>query len=472
MKLVRKLGSKMIPTFIPRQKTTCSSCSAVQTSSPSRFEFFCNQTTLHGWNHLVSEKGFCRKTAWLLVVIASIGASLYFAFLNIDEFINSGTVTSIKSMTAPLSDIEFPAITLCNVNPVSGAFLRSLNITTIAQRRAFFKQYIRGDPKEWEKEWNQNENESFVLNTSKQLKIPRKLLNDIYRWNETNGKEDVPIARLAAQNCSDMIIHADFRAMTYYQYFYESFLVATDYGICCWMHPKLDLEWYDSSREKPPEYQPEDFLHVPPGAMSGIKNGFKLIVDVEGTFIIRLRIYKKYSITFVLLLAYDYSFHGRGAEGFRIALSPVTDLAMMNMDGFYQAPGEEAIIALHPTIINTTERAVKGFDISRRDCYSTGEFRLKYLNRDRGFKYSMSNCLYQAFLDKVMTNCSCIPTLILTLHKEHPLPLCKGKKLSCEKYWIDMIGFKDDTGLDLTQANNSNDCPTKCRMRCKDRSIY
>lgn len=155
-----------------------------------------------------------------------------------------------------------------------------------------------------------------------------------------------------------------------------------------------------------------------------------------------------------------------------MAFTPVTERAMINMDGFYQAPGEEAMIALHPTIINTTERAIKNFDIERRDCYSMGEFELKYLDRHRGFRYSMFNCLYQAFMDKVMSNCSCIPTLILTLHKNHDLALCSGANLGCEKYWIDMIGNKDDDddGTDLTKAKDKSDVVRDCRMRCEDQS--
>ena len=193
-------------------------------------------------------------------------------------------MTSIQSMTAPLAEVDFPAITICNVNPVSMAFLRSLNITDLEEKKAFIRQYIRGDPDEWEKHSRDGIEDPFFRSSLDELIIPRKRLNDVYGWNETKEEEDIPIARLAAQNCSDMLIYADFKAKSSKVYFYDSYTTATDYGICCWIHPKLDLEWYDDKTPKktPNEYDWSDFLNIPAGVKSGIKNGFKMIIDVEG----------------------------------------------------------------------------------------------------------------------------------------------------------------------------------------------
>ena len=262
---------KMLKRYSPPERNT-----------EPRFVSFCNLTTLHGWNHLTSEQGATRKAVWSLAILASILASCYFAFLNIDEFMNSGTITSINSMTAPLSDITFPAITLCNVNPVSLAFLRTLNITTLEQKKAFIKQFVRGSPMKWR---DVSEDDDFNFSSaSSSLTSPKELMTKLYGWQPNNGKDNVPIARLASQNCSDMIIYGDYKAKSSFVYFYDSYLTATDYGICCWMHPKLDLEWQERSlpQKKPADYVADDFLGIPPGVRSGIKNGFKLIVDVEG----------------------------------------------------------------------------------------------------------------------------------------------------------------------------------------------
>ena len=49
------------------------------------------------------------------------------------------------------------------------------------------------------------------------------------------------------------------------------------------------------------------------------------------------------------------------------------------------------------------------FDTDRRQCYTDDEFLFKYLPRDDGYQYSMKNCLYAAYFEKVFDNCSCIP---------------------------------------------------------------
>ena len=59
---------------------------------------------------------------------------------------------------------------------------------------------------------------------------------------------------------------------------FDSLVTQTDYSYCCWLHPKLDME----SGKKAREYTSEDYLGVPRGTRSGIKNGVKLILDVEG----------------------------------------------------------------------------------------------------------------------------------------------------------------------------------------------
>ncbi len=42
------------------------------------------------------------------------------------------------------------------------------------------------------------------------------------------------------------------------------------------------------------------------------------------------------------------------------------------------------------------------FSTEQRDCYSEGEISLKYLPRDHGYRYEMSNCLFEAAVEKIL----------------------------------------------------------------------
>ena len=40
------------------------------------FSTFCQQTSLHGWQYIASEKGLCRKIIWFLIILAFSVASI------------------------------------------------------------------------------------------------------------------------------------------------------------------------------------------------------------------------------------------------------------------------------------------------------------------------------------------------------------------------------------------------------------
>jgi hypothetical protein len=42
------------------------------------------------------------------------------------------------------------------------------------------------------------------------------------------------------------------------------------------------------------------------------------------------------------------------------------------------------------------------FSPQQRDCYSEGEIELKYLPRDHGYRYEMSNCLFEATFEQIL----------------------------------------------------------------------
>ena len=64
--------------------------------------------------------------------------------------------------------------------------------------------------------------------------------------------------------------------------FYDAYLAATDYGVCCFIQPHLDFENAKTVNLPPAQYTPEDYHAVPKGAKNGLQNGLKLMLDVEG----------------------------------------------------------------------------------------------------------------------------------------------------------------------------------------------
>ena len=80
---------------------------------------YCEQTSLHGWYYISVHGG---KTAWRIVwtaiVLTSIGVASLFIYKAAEDFTKSTVVTTIHSTTEPLSEVYFPAVTVCNINQV------------------------------------------------------------------------------------------------------------------------------------------------------------------------------------------------------------------------------------------------------------------------------------------------------------------------------------------------------------------
>ena len=62
--------------------------------------------------------------------------------------------------------------------------------------------------------------------------------------------------------------------------------------------------------------------------------------------------------------------------------------------------GTETIAGLNPTKIVTSTSAMKRFEPTRRGCYTDKEFELTNLKWSSGFRYSISNCLYDAVVER------------------------------------------------------------------------
>ena len=264
------------------------------------FSNYCQQTTLHGWQYIDSEDGWFRKVLWILVVLTVVAASITFMVMNVNEFLKATTVTSINSTTASLSDIMFPGAIICNVNQVSASFLANLGADNDKSAKLLFDQFITGA------------NAKLTAADNAVLQTLLVKLQQVYGWNESKQFQV-----LASQNCSDMLILTDWMSQPPYK-FYAAYQTATDYGACCLITPYLDFVNNKTKDLPPSSYTGMDYHNIPKGARNGIKNGLKLMIDVE---------------------SYDYAYFPRGAKGFRVVLADSRDKAVINQDGFYVAAG-------------------------------------------------------------------------------------------------------------------------------------
>ena len=93
------------------------------------FNSFCRHTTLHGWQYM-AEQSFTRlqKLFWGFIICVSFACATVLIYNNLLIFKNATVVTTVDTMTAPLDDIFFPSITVCNLNQARRSFFEEIGI--------------------------------------------------------------------------------------------------------------------------------------------------------------------------------------------------------------------------------------------------------------------------------------------------------------------------------------------------------
>ena len=157
----------------------------------------------------------------------------------------------------------------------------------------------------------------------------------------------------------------------------------TNYGICSWISPFFRM---------PQEGNERNLLSLVPGALNGENNGLSVLLDAE-TF--------DYGNGF-------YDLGVRAGEGFKVAVVHPLDMPIIQQTAVNVMPGSLVQIATSINLINITSDAM-AFAPKERKCWVDSEIELKELNYTKGYRYTMTNCLYEATMQVAYNNCSCYP---------------------------------------------------------------
>ena len=98
----------------------------------------------------------------------------------------STTVTSINTTTASLKDIYFPGVVLCNVNQVSKAFLRSINVYD-EEAKVLFDEFLDGNPQLWKKSEETGIEDPIYAKNKKLLEPIKNEMKNMYNWSATES---------------------------------------------------------------------------------------------------------------------------------------------------------------------------------------------------------------------------------------------------------------------------------------------
>ncbi|XP_046367438.2 amiloride-sensitive sodium channel subunit gamma-like [Haliotis rufescens] len=85
-------------------------------SFPSLINYFAENTSMHGISRFIGKTGFFRRTFWVLAVLTGAGVAMYNIW-TIGTAYSSWKVSTVIKLEYN-SKLRFPAVTICNLNPV------------------------------------------------------------------------------------------------------------------------------------------------------------------------------------------------------------------------------------------------------------------------------------------------------------------------------------------------------------------
>lgn len=98
----------------------------------TRFKRYIEATTAHGVVHIFIGKSYIRRVLWLIIVLASASGCLYNCVDRIRFLAGAPTATAITLDRR--QEINFPAVTICNLNMLRRDYLEELGLIDIVQQ--------------------------------------------------------------------------------------------------------------------------------------------------------------------------------------------------------------------------------------------------------------------------------------------------------------------------------------------------
>lgn len=198
------------------------------------------------------------------MIISSGSLGIYNFLSYAKEYRESAPQTGIESTVAPLNDITFPTISICNIYRIRESFLRWIGIAS-EDKHSFsilYHEFIEG------------RTQNLSIEDEERL---GQLVDKMMEKTGFNMTSD-SFLNIATQKCEDMNLYATFRGIK--RYFFSAFKsITSDNRLCCTISTFLEFEL-----ENKTGYVTGggSFLDIPKGgALPDFSNGLEILVDSE-----------------------------------------------------------------------------------------------------------------------------------------------------------------------------------------------
>ncbi|XP_052756732.1 sodium channel protein Nach-like [Galleria mellonella] len=379
------------------------------------------------------------RVMWTSILCVMFGITYYFTYYTWSETLSKPFIVTMESSTYSISNIDFPAIAVCNSNRISRKALEAI-VNNIHSHRNFTSKEL---------EWFYIEHGRLLDYTWNDglLMLPgMEYYNSMYY---KNSHKIIEVMEQLAPNCDEMLLSCMWGGdMVNCS---EIFSVRrTVRGHCCVFNYVLDYNSADSR-------QNQTIADVKKQYQAGFFNGLNVFLDP---------------------IVEDYVYPINNIEGFDVLLFDSTHFADPSGGRVIHRIVEinKAIFIELQSVKQTATAEVRKYSPTTVPCYPHQQRNCLFRDerRDFGNVYSYSACIVKCRITTVKSLCKCTPYFLPTT--ENDGPICSFDQLRClhkykEKFlYIFPMHATDTNGLEL-EMEDSLYCP-ECLPDCEFTQHY
>ncbi|KAK9883363.1 hypothetical protein WA026_001536 [Henosepilachna vigintioctopunctata] len=377
---------------------------------------FCESISIQGLAYLVKNISLLERLWWILVFTAGVSGSCFMVSRLLDKWITTPILVSLATQESKISDIPFPAVTIC---PESKISLECLNYTKILRERK------KGD----------------IFDSELEENLYFDLMSAFCKEENHNGTDSIIQNLLQVSGETDEISIKD-----YSHFLSTCSAVSLDHALCKWMGKEMNctdvmspvitdeglcytfnmydvrdiysdlntMDYFDEGN-RIRDWDPEEGFHetildlentYPRRAFkSGVNNGFTAIFMT-----------KKKDL--------NYACQDLALQGLRVSLHPPTRLPRPAQVFFSVGLDRLTIAGVIPSM-SFTAKVVEAYEPHKRGCYFGRERKLKF------FKYySQSNCNLECWTNYTQSHCGCVN---FYMPRDEEMEICNLKRRFCLK---------------------------------------
>ncbi|XP_044759468.1 pickpocket protein 28-like isoform X2 [Coccinella septempunctata] len=373
-------------------------------NSKKYWKNYCQQCSIHGLNYLVNQTASIEKLWWLVIFILCVSGSVIMIFQICDKWSTTPVLVSLATNEKSISEIPFPAVTIC---PESRISTKCVNYTKILLARQ------NGDLSNTTFEENKYYDYLALLcraeNHVKNLQLINRTRSELFKEPLPEGEEDMYPSDFRMNDftdflmdCASIKLNDSFCQWMGVNQPCEDLMtpILTDEGLC-YSFNMFDvreifsdvnqMKYFGGRSEKKANWDPDwgypnfvsDDDYPRRTFLNGAKNAFVAVFLTRKDQI-------------------DYACRDFSLQGMRVSFNIPTRIPRPSQVFFSVGLNSLTTAAVNPFLTSVRE-TIKNYEAHERNCFFSNERKLKY------FKiYSQGNCNLECLTNYTIHYCGCV----------------------------------------------------------------